>query len=252
MKWVVAAVVVIGIGGFAAHVHSPTGETLENELLFSNTQNWDEDLYGQRSYSVPNPIVGLATTSYDLAAPPANNSATTKAELATLLALQAERTTEDLAAISAELELETTQFAGRPYPEYVNPFRPATQELVHTSLRELTGLIFDFKEYFDRVRPSFLEPTLDLAIENPDHPAYPSGHATQSYFIALIFSDLDPDNRQAYLNSAVSIADNREIAGVHYASDSTIGRELAQQYFDRLQQTKWYQTQLTAAKTEWE
>ena len=40
--------------------------------------------------------------------------------------------------------------------------------------------ILERKKHFERPRPSEIDPTLETAIPNPPHAAYPSGHAAQS------------------------------------------------------------------------
>ena len=71
-------------------------------------------------------------------------------------------------------------------------------------------------------------------IELPTHPAYPSGHATQTMYIATILTHFDPDNREIYKQTADEISTNREIAGLHYRSDSLAGYELGRKLANKL------------------
>ena len=101
---------------------------------------------------------------------------------------------------------------------------------------EIELSILSNKKYYDRVRPSILseelyslgiiDKILKPWIEIPTHPAYPSGHATQSMYIATILTHFDPDNKELYEQAAEEISTNREIAGLHYRSDSLAGYEL--------------------------
>jgi hypothetical protein len=89
-----------------------------------------------------------------------------------------------------------------------------------------------FKQLNDRPRPSYVCPALKPPIEVPGHGAYPSGHATQANLVALCLQEAFAGTPQAAAVPAVRalarrIARNREIAGVHYRSDSEAGRELA-------------------------
>jgi membrane-associated phospholipid phosphatase len=68
-------------------------------------------------------------------------------------------------------------------------------------------------------------------VDCPHHAAFPSGHSTQSHLVALAMGEVTgrDDIRQALWQAADRIAENREYAGLHYASDSACGAELARQ-----------------------
>jgi membrane-associated phospholipid phosphatase len=85
--------------------------------------------------------------------------------------------------------------------------------------------LFLLKSHFDRVRPSFLDSNIKPSISVPSHPAYPSGHSTQATTMALAVSCVDPMNRDFYLSNLVGW--RRELAGVHYPSDTAAGKKLA-------------------------
>jgi acid phosphatase (class A) len=98
--------------------------------------------------------------------------------------------------------------------------------------------ITDFKAHFKRARPwvccqggdLMLRPMLMLPDwRHPGHPAYPSGHATVAWATAYFFGDLAPSFAPALERAANQVALNREIAGVHYPSDSMAGKDLARQ-----------------------
>ena len=102
------------------------------------------------------------------------------------------------------------------------------------------------KKYYDRVRPSILskdlfkngiiDTELKPWIKIPTHPAYPSGHATQTMYLATILTHFDKQNKDIYEQAADEIASNREIAGLHYRSDSLagyeLGRKIANKFID--------------------
>ncbi|NGM18695.1 phosphatase PAP2 family protein [Roseomonas stagni] len=107
-----------------------------------------------------------------------------------------------------------------------------------------------------RPRPSQLHPALLPAIEVPGHPAFPSGHATQAMLMALIVEQALPAERRTklapYLHTlAGRIARNREIAGLHYKSDTTGGLELAAKVFELLGSVESYADALKLAQGEW-
>jgi hypothetical protein len=81
-----------------------------------------------------------------------------------------------------------------------------------------------------RPRPSHYLPALRPPVEVPGHASYPSGHALQSALMAgCVQAALNgADNLCALLDVlAFRIARNREIAGLHFRSDSCAGRRAA-------------------------
>ena len=50
--------------------------------------------------------------------------------------------------------------------------------------------IMKLKEKYNRVRPYRLDDTIKPTIDPPGHPAYPSGHATQMYFLSTLLSKI--------------------------------------------------------------
>ena len=219
-------------------------------ISFSNTQRWNESVYELQN--TEQAILPDVADKIELPPPPTNTSAETRGEIERLHHLAALRREEDIDAIRAEVHLENTVFGPTPFSEIIDPtHRTKTKDLLMSVLPEFLATVVMFKEEFDRVRPSYLDPSLETVIDVPGHPAYPSGHAAESLLIALILADLDEANAEAYHASAYSIGKNREIAGVHYASDSEAGRLLGEQFYTLLAETEWYQNALAEAASEW-
>ena len=95
-----------------------------------------------------------------------------------------------------------------------------------------------FKALYGRPRPSQLCPALLPPIEVPGHASFPSGHSTQAHLMALCMDKVlrptapsppaPPLPQQPVMNDdlwtlADRIARNREIAGLHYRSDTLAG-----------------------------
>jgi membrane-associated phospholipid phosphatase len=142
---------------------------------------------------------------------------------------------------------------------------PATTRVLNAAC--LVGLFvaMNWKAQFNRPRASQLCPALLPPIAVPDHASYPSGHSTQAHLMALcmgqVFALLPPAQQplmqpmQADLwVLADRIARNREIAGLHYPSDTAAGIVLANQILPLLSgmaATSAYQTAIANAVTEW-
>jgi hypothetical protein len=112
-------------------------------------------------------------------------------------------------------------------------------------------------DYKQRPRPTHLCPALLPPIPVPGHPAYPSGHSTEAHLIAAVLNEIlansiqGPAMRNDLDALAGRIARNREIAGLHYSSDSAAGAQLATDILTYMKTTHEYQTVLPAAQNEW-
>lgn len=114
---------------------------------------------------------------------------------------------------------------------------PRTTELCGLSLAIGEFVVMHYKAIFVRPRPSTLCPELMPPIEVPGHPAFPSGHATESHLIARLIAAVLPADHPAIsllLPLAHRIAINREVLGLHYRSDSEAGEILAERTFTTL------------------
>jgi hypothetical protein len=98
---------------------------------------------------------------------------------------------------------------------------------IKLKLNEVNKYLYATKKYFDRVRPEFLINNFKPLIETPTHPAYPSGHATQTMYVALLLGYFDSKNLKIYIDASKEISVNREKVGLHYQSDTFAGYKLA-------------------------
>lgn len=232
-------------------IESSINEILR-ELSFSNTQEWDDNItrdyrgYARSSFS---PISKLAISNIKLPNPPTNDSEETVNELETLHLLQSLRVPAVVAEIELERNLNNALFGNQSINDWQNNY-PNTVELLNYADQQIIPVVVHFKEKFDRVRPNFLDTSLTTTIETPGHPSYPSGHSSQSYLTAHILSLLDPQYEDQYFNDAKRIAHNREIAGVHYPSDSEAGKILAEEFFELLRSDRKFFELLNLAKEE--
>jgi len=248
----------IGIGGgiivvfLLWHNYQVTQENTEQDTLtFSNTQEWATELLDLKAREIRN--VPNWEELIEISAPPTNSSKETKQELQTLLAYKELRTKDKLEQINSELNYQTAELGDIPLAKYFDSTKyPFTSLLISEPLLDISAIVLNLKEKFNRVRPSFLEPDIDPAIEIPGHPAYPSGHSTQSHFVAYMLGELMPQRRAEFIADAESIAKNREIAGVHYPGDSAAGVELARQFFNLIKQDQEIQRMISLARLEWQ
>lgn len=115
---------------------------------------------------------------------------------------------------------------------------PRTIELIALTLSLCSLAEQRFKHGLAVARPHQVCPRAFPAILTPAHASLPSGHATESFAVAEVLSALlgappvdssDPPTstpRTALLALAARIADNRQVAGLHYPIDTLAGRLL--------------------------
>jgi hypothetical protein len=148
---------------------------------------------------------------------------------------------------------------------------PATVFLCTAALRIGSFQAMFYKNIFNRARASRFSPDLMPLIDPPGHASYPSGHATQARLIALCLEQvmpgaiipvaappppppplLDPVTEMSPLRMMASrIARNREVAGLHFPSDSLIGKKLADGSFNIMMKLSAVNDLVTAARLEW-
>lgn len=244
----VAGVSLLVVGYFT--ISAPREAARKDRLTFSNTSSWDQDKLAaaKQLFRYPADIYSSVT----LPPPPKNSSKETSAELATLKSYRELRTSKGLQDIFAEVNMDAAYFNGNPLIAYLEGDRfPSTVALLKDAFHDLEVIEMQQKEKFDRVRPSILDTSLETAVAVPRFPAYPSYHSTEAYFIAYVFGELAPPRKEEFVARAEQIALNREIAGVHYPSDSAAGALLAQQLFDVFMKSEKFLGLLEAAKKEW-
>lgn len=204
---------------------------------------------------------------FEITNPPVNSSAQTRAELDYLLQLQAQRSEEDkrAAAFYAGVYYRTAVkpgdndytvmrrnlfHIGRSIGTWFNADSlPITANLVANVWKDAEYIIWKYKNYFIRIRPYKIEPKLEN-LEETNWAAYPSGHATNSYVNAFLYSELLPEFTSFFIKDAYDMAHSREIIGVHYPSDSESGRLLAFQLIQRLMGNKQFKNDFNAALQE--
>jgi acid phosphatase (class A) len=114
-----------------------------------------------------------------------------------------------------------------------------------------------WKDRYKRPRPVQVYPALAPVIATPPHAAFPSNHALQSHLIALSAGEA---YRQAGAGAAMPlafldrlarrVAENREVAGVHYPTDSKAGEDLARKLWPMLLALPGYGAAIAAAGRE--
>lgn len=180
-------------------------------------------------------------------APPPSDPTIIKKETDELLKKKENGRADRIEEIELEADQLTPKFSRILVMNDVS--HPGTAEVIDAIIIAGRLAHFHFKEKFNRPRPSQLEPDIEPVIDNPGHPAYPSGHANQHYMIALALSEFVPVYEDKFKEIARRVAENREYAGVHYESDTAAGFQLAEQFFPYFKNA--YKEEFDRAKAEW-
>ena len=98
------------------------------------------------------------------------------------------------------------------------------------AIADVTDIVLYLKSRFGRPRPHEIIPAIDPVLPVPMFAAYPGGHATQAKVAAdLLIGWGAKVNAKNLYQYAKQVARNREIAGLHYPSDSFAGNHLGSQ-----------------------
>jgi acid phosphatase (class A) len=116
--------------------------------------------------------------------------------------------------------------------------------------QDASYFIWSLKFKYARVRPVVIDSRIKN-LEETDWPAYPSGHASNSYINAFIYQELAPEFADFFVKDAYDMAHSREIIGVHYPSDSESGRIFARQFVDFLFQDPKFLEDFRKVQAEW-
>ena len=95
--------------------------------------------------------------------------------------------------------------------------------------REVARKVTFYKMFFNRARPMQVAPEKINAPKSmtANTPAYPSGHAYQSYYAAKVLSRLEPARKKEWDEIAERAAYIRVYMGIHYPSDVRYAKLLA-------------------------
>lgn len=185
---------------------------------------------------------------YQVAAFPENDSKVTLEEIEYLHSLVPQRTAETIAEIKYENSGALVRHVFSKAGLFERAGNKDAKEVMEIVDKDLSYFVLASKKDFARPRPSHLDPTLTTVINNPDHASYPSGHAAQAHMVALMLSGFDPEHEDEYKKLAYAIAHRREIAGVHFPSDTKAGMEMAEHFYKKFRSIPAFEKKYQNAK----
>tara|TARA_R100000773_G_scaffold41409_1_gene37921 strand:- start:207 stop:746 length:540 start_codon:yes stop_codon:yes gene_type:complete len=113
------------------------------------------------------------------------------------------------------------------------------KDIVKDLMNSSVKVIKELKNFYKRPRPNVLAKKMNIKLDMMDiksakTPAYPSGHTAQGYLIALVLSDKYPKGKKDFMKLAKDISDSRNMAKVHYKSDSVFGKKLGEALYKHI------------------
>ena len=156
--------------------------------------------------------------------PPANDSAQTKAELGEVLTLQVTRTPEMAASAVADSEENVWRFANVMGPNFNKEKLPKFSAFFDRMVETEGAVVDPAKDVWKRPRPHQLSDLVKPAVKLSSSGSWPSGHATVGTMMGIILADMVPEKRAEIMARAAEYAHNREVGGIHYASDVEMGK----------------------------
>jgi acid phosphatase (class A) len=135
--------------------------------------------------------------------------------------------------------------------------KPSLLGLIGDTVADAASPLFFAKARYNRVRAYQLLPELTPRFlpdgTFPMHPSFPSGHSTQAHLIvnvlAAVFGAAKAEEKARA--AAWEIGKNREIAGLHYPSDTQGGRYLADVLIDEAESNPQFRAARDAVRAEY-
>ena len=186
-----------------------------------------------------------------LPAPPDNESAATKAELAELHRIQDRRSEADVKKALADADEEDIFIFKTVLGDQFTPANFPALAILSAHVANDEGPNANVaKVGFNRARPYDVDTTIHSVCKTAKSNSYPSGHGTIGYLEGLTLSLLVPEKRDLILARAEDYGRSRLICGVHYGSDLEASKRLAYAMFGAMQSNPQFQAELGAAREE--
>ncbi len=160
--------------------------------------------------------------------PPTDDSPAGRADLATLLQVQADRTPEQVKRAERVARQTVASFA-RPVlgDWFVAKDFPKTMELFAQITKQSQSIVDDqVKKQWDRKRPYIRWPAVRPVVGRPDNASYPSGHSAGVALWGTILAAAFPEKELQFQTQIREASWCRILGGVHYPTDTMAGEML--------------------------
>lgn len=209
------------------------------------------------SAAVKTPVTYLTAEELNISTllppPPAADSPQDRADMQAVLAIQAERTPQQIARAKQDDLLEDAVFYFAKDilgPEFTLEKHPLTAEFFRRIDNDFVQSLMPAKAFYGRARPYEINSSIQPVLPPPEGQSYPSGHSMDGYLMAILLAQVVPEKRLALFERADEGAQSRVIAGVHYPSDLEGGKIAAFVLASRLLNDPRAQADLQKVKAE--
>lgn len=165
--------------------------------------------------------------------PPADDSPAGMADLDTLLQLQKDRTPAQAARAQRVNSQSPFSFARPVLGEWFSSRNlPRTKAIFEEINRESRAIVDEAKRVMHRPRPFARDGRVVPIVGRPGNGSYPSGHTADATVWAAVLTAAFPEHAADFQAQVHETMWGRELAGVHYPTDTesglTLGTAIAQ------------------------
>ena len=182
----------------------------------------------------------VISSAKDFRVPPPPDASATAAELAQLKDLVAQND----AKVADQITFWDAGSPGYRWIDLVNsrvlegqPLPPNAHRIyayLTMAMHDATIATWESKYFYNRPRPSEVDPALRAVLPTPRSPSYPSEHAATAGAAATVLSYFFPDEASSFQLMAEEAAQSRVHAGLQFPSDSSAGLELGRRIADQV------------------
>lgn len=193
---------------------------------------------------------GAAAIERLLPPPPSPGSPAALADLQAVKQVQAWRTAEQISlakAVDSGTIWDYREVVGDWFGQDRLPVSKAFFQRVQEDTWKASRVT---KKRFARPRPPLQDPSITPCVPLPSSGSYPSGHSLQIYVWAGMLSELLPDQADALQLHAQRLSWARVLGGVHFPTDLTGARVMAEGLLKAFRATPTYREGLEACRKE--
>lgn len=174
------------------------------------------------------PLMGFPIERFKNVPPPSNESGETEDELKKLNSILVD---DEFVESADDIDKHFKNYLESKKLEY-------PKEEIKKYMAGVRSIILQLKYHYNRPRPGQIAQARGIdefdpeSLKSASTPAYPSGHAAQGRFIGKLLGDIYPEHKEQLVKIGDDIAYSRNMAKVHYPSDSEFGKKLGDHLYD--------------------
>lgn len=187
-----------------------------------------------------------------LPAPPAEDSVMGRADLETVLQVQADRTPEQVKRAQQAAGQTVASFAQPVLGEWFNARDFPRTMAIFDEIEKGRRMVVDdqVKRRWNRTRPYIYSSAVHPVVDRPDNASYPSGHSSAASLWGNIFAAAFPDKAEEFKSQIREAMWCRVLGGAHYPSDTVAGDMLGEAIAKTMLKSPDMQAALKAIREE--